>query len=139
MIIENSQREERIEGSSDRVFGLIFASFFAIIAFLPILSGGQVRVWALAIAVVFLFLGLIWPLSLSRLNRLWMRLGLLLGKIVSPVALGVVFYLTVMPIGLVLRLLGRNPLPLNFNPSVSSYWVQRIPPGPDPSTLDKQF
>lgn len=139
MAIENYARDECLEGSTDRVFGMVFATFFTIIGFLPTFSGGQIRIWAIAVAGAFLFLGLIWPTSLSGINRLWMRFGLLLGKAVSPIALGIVFYSTLVPIGLIFRLLGTDHLRLKKDPAASSYWIQRDPPGPDSSTLDRQF
>lgn len=139
MTIENNHRDERLNGSTDRVFGLVFAAVFTAIGLLPKFSGDQVRTWAIAVAGIFLFLGLIWPASLSGINRLWMRFGLLLGKVVSPIALAIVFYSTIVPIGLILRLLGKDHLRLRRDPAVSSYWIPRVPPGPDSSTLDKQF
>lgn len=139
MAIEDLRREEHIEGSSDRVFGLVFAVFFLIVAGYPLLSGGVIRFWALGVSSIFIALGLFWPASLSVLNRLWMKLGILLGKVVSPIALGIVFYFAVFPIGVVMRLSGKDPLKLKYDAVVDSYWISRHPPGPDPKSLDKQF
>lgn len=139
MAIEDLRREAHIEGSSDRVFGLVFAGFSLLVASYPLLSGGVIRIWALGIGIVFLALGLLWPTSLSGLNRLWKKLGILLGKIVSPIALGIIFYFAVFPIGVVMRMTGKDPLRLKYDSAVDSYWITRHPPGPDPRELDKQF
>jgi hypothetical protein len=136
---ESHEREETIEGSSDRVFGLVFAAFFSIMAGLPLFSGGELRTWALAPGGVFLSLALLAPSTLTRLNRIWMRVGLLLGKIVSPIALGILFLMVITPIGLVLRLMGKDPMRLKSDPVADSYWITRDPPGPDPKTMNRQF
>jgi hypothetical protein len=136
---ESHEREETIEGSSDRVFGLVFAAFFSITACLPLFSGGALRIWALALGIVFLSLALLMPSTLTRLNRLWMRFGHLLGKIVSPIALGVLFLLVITPIGWALRLMGKDPMRLKSDPAADSYWITRDPHGPDPKTMNRQF
>jgi predicted membrane metal-binding protein len=138
-MIENSVREERIEGSSDRNFGLLFAAIFAGFALWPLLQGGKIHLWALLAGAVFLLLALVWPRALSGINRGWMRFGLLLNRIVSPLAIGVVYYLTLVPMGLVMRALGKNPLRLNFDREAASYWIVREPPGPDPKSMNDQF
>ena len=77
--------------------------------------------------------------ALSWMNREWMRFGLLLNRIVSPVAIGVVYYLTLVPMGLAMRACGKNPLRLSFDRGAASYWIPREPPGPDPLTMNNQF
>lgn len=139
MVLENAHSEENLEGSSDRAFGMVFTLVFVIIGLWPLLDGAQVRAWSLVVGSIFLILGLAWPRSLTKLNHLWMRLGMLLNRIVSPVALGVVFYLTMFPTGLVMRLLGKDPLRLKFDPSAKTYWIHRNPPGPEPKTMSNQF
>lgn len=136
---ESHEREETIEGSSDRVFGLVFAAFFSIVACQPLFSGGALRIWALVLGAVFLSLALLRPSTLTKLNRLWMRFGLLLGKVVSPVALGLLFLIAITPIGWALRLMGKDPMRLKFDPAADTYWIPRDPPGPDPRTISKQF
>lgn len=136
---ESHEREEIIEGSSDRVFGLVFAAFFSIMACLPLFSGGGLRTWALVAGGVFLSLALLMPYTLTRLNRLWTRFGLLLGKVVSPIALGALFLIVITPIGWALRLMGKDPLLLKSDPAADSYWITRNPPGPDPKTMNRQF
>ncbi|MDK9723932.1 MAG: SxtJ family membrane protein [Sterolibacteriaceae bacterium MAG5] len=139
MAIENLEREEHLTGSTDRNFGFVIAAFLAIIGLWPLASGSGVRIWALLPAAAFLVLALLRPQALSGLNRLWMRLGVLLNRIVSPLALGAVFFLTVLPIGVLMRLGGKDPLRLRYDPAAKSYWVPREPPGPDPKTLVNQF
>ena len=138
-MIENSAREEKIEGSSDRMFCLLFAAIFSGVGLWPLFQGGKIRFWALVLGAVFLLLALIWPSALSWMNRAWMRFGLLLNRVVSPLAIGVVYYLTLVPMGLVMRALGKNPLRLGFDPAAASYWIAREPPGPDPKTMNDQF
>ena len=119
--------------------GLLFAAILAGFALWPLLHGGRVRFWASAVGGIFLVLALVWPRALSRLNRGWMRFGLLLNRIVSPVAIGVVYYLTLVPMGLLMRISGKNPLRLKFDRTTASYWIPRKSPGPDPKTMIDQF
>ena len=79
------------------------------------------------------------PELLAGPNRLWIKLGLLLGKIVSPIALGIVFYCVVAPIGTLVRLTGKDPLRLKLDPRADSYWIPRKPPGPPPDSMNNQF
>jgi len=138
-MIENSAREEPIEASSDRSFGLLFAALFAGLAFWPLFRGEPFRLWALALAAAFLALALAWPRALSGMNRGWMRFGLLLNRIVSPLAIGIVYYLTLVPMGLALRAFGKRPLRLGFDRAAASYWIPREPPGPDPKSMNDLF
>lgn len=139
MAHENLSREESIEGSTDRVFGLVMAAAFAVVAAWPLMFGGGLRWWSVAIAAAFAAAALVFPSSLSGLNRLWMKLGLLLGKVVSPIALGILFYGVLAPMGLLLRIFGKDPLRLKFDRSTESYWQPRTPPGPPPDSMTNQF
>ena len=139
MAIENLHRDEKIEGSSDRVFGLVMAAFFSLLGLWPLWGGASARYWALAVAAFFLVVSWLFPSSLAGLNRLWMRLGILLNRIVSPIALGIVFLLSVLPVGLIMRALGKDPLRLKLDPGAKSYWISRDPPGPDPKTMNHPF
>ena len=136
---EDLAREQHIEGSSDRSFGLVFAAVFLIIAAFPLFYGEGIRWGSVGVAGIFALLALLRPTLLSLLNRLWMKFGLLLGKIVSPIALGILFYLVITPIGIVIRLSGKDPLRLKFMPEADTYWILREPPGPEPGSLSKQF
>jgi len=128
-----------VKGSSDRTFGLVFAAVFLIIALYPLAGGGAVRGWALAVAGAFGVLAVFLPASLGHANRAWTRFGMLLHAIVSPVALGVLFYLVVTPTGILMRLFGKDPLRLQMDPSAETYWITRDPPGPTGDSLDNQF
>jgi len=125
--------------SSDRSFGVVFAVFFAFIACYPLLAGGAIRLWSLTVSGVFLFLALVVPGVLAPVNRLWMKFGELLHRIVSPLALGIVFYAAVLPTGLLLHLFGKDPLRLRLEPNATSYWIKREPPGPAAESLNYQF
>jgi hypothetical protein len=136
---ESFERDAPVQGSSNRTLGLVFAAVFAIVGVLPLVFGGAVRLWSLAVAGVFLAIALAAPALLGPLNRLWTRFGLLLHRIVSPVVLGIMFFLVVTPIGLVMRALGKDLLRLRFDKGARSYWLDRTPPGPPPESLSDQF
>jgi predicted membrane metal-binding protein len=136
---EDLSRVLEVTGSGDRSFGFVFAAVFLIVALWPLAGGGELRTWSLGVAVLFLTVAAIRPGILSPLNQVWFRFGSLLGTIVSPVALGVVFFLVMTPIGLVMRLLGRPLLPLRRADTTDSYWIPRAPPGPAPESMQRQF
>ncbi|MCI0401302.1 MAG: SxtJ family membrane protein [Gammaproteobacteria bacterium] len=134
-----SRGEEPIKGSSDRGVGLVFATVFSIIGLWPLLSGAQMRIWALAVAGALIVLAIGWPATLAPLNRVWAWVGRQLHRIVNPVIMGILFYGTVTPTALVLKLLGKDPLKLRFDPKAGTYWIERRPPGPAPDTMRNQF
>ena len=136
---ENLSPTDEVKSGSDRSFGIVFAVVFAIIGLLPLWGGGNIRIWALIIAALFLSAALVFPKTLSPLNHIWFQFGLLLHKIVSPVVMGLIFFGTVMPTGLLMRLFGKKPLALDFDPSQKSYWVHRTPPSPEPDSMKRQF
>jgi len=139
MAHEDLQREQIVEGSSNRAFGLVFAGFFALIGAWPLLRAGTPRWWAIVIAIAFALVATTRPGLLAVLNRWWTQLGVLLGRIVSPVALGLLFYLAITPIGLIMRLAGKDPLLLKRDAGAASYWRRREPPGPRPDSMTRQF
>jgi hypothetical protein len=128
-----------VVGPGDRAFGLTFAGVLAAAGLLPLARGGGVRAWALAAAAAFLLAAMARPAVLAPLNRMWLRLGLLLHRVVNPVVLAVVFYGVVTPTGLLMRLARSRPLKLGFDPAARSYWTPREPPGPEPETMKRQF
>jgi hypothetical protein len=109
---------------SNRSFGIIFFVVFMIVALWPLLNSENVRIWSLVISIIFFFLGILNSKLLTPLNKLWMKFGLLLGKIVSPVVMSVIFFGVVTPTGLVMRIFGKDILKLNKNNN-NSYWENK--------------
>jgi hypothetical protein len=138
-IHEDFTRAEENQGPSDRSFGFVFAAFFALIGVRPLLSRQPVRPWALGLGAAFLIVALARPAMLAPLNRFWLRVGLVIERVVSPVALGILFFLTFAPVGFLMRCTGKNPLSLGFDRDAQSYWIYRHPPGPPPNTMLRQF
>jgi hypothetical protein len=138
-IHESFDREETVKTSSDRGFGLVMAAAFGVLALLGLILGRGHWVWCAILAALFLAVALAQPGLLSPLNKLWTRFGLLLHSLASPLALFVIFYLVMVPIGLTMRLFGKDPLRLCFEPDADTYWIRREPPGPLPDSLKNQF
>jgi hypothetical protein len=137
---EDLHRTEQTKRSSDRSFGRVMAAAFLVIGVLPMVHEPyQPRWWALAIAVIFAAVTQWRPAALAPLNYVWLKFGLALHKIVSPVILALLFYTTVLPIGLLMRAFGKDPLRLKRDPSADSYWIVRNPPGPPPESMSQQF
>lgn len=134
-----SRQPDGQQQTSDRFFGLTFCVVFALFGLWPLLGGRSPSPVFLGIGLVFLSLALAAPALLAPLNRLWLKFGALLHGITSPIILGVMFFLVIMPIGLVMRLFGKDFLRLRFDREVPSYWIRREPPGPEKTSLDKQF
>ena len=124
-----------IKISSNRSFGIVFFIVFILIALYPLLNGQEIRLWALIISAVFLILGLLKSKLLTPLNKLWFRFGIFLGKIISPIIMGLIFFLVVTPIGLIMRLLGKDVLNLKYNKE-RSYWIEKDGPK---SKMKNQF
>jgi hypothetical protein len=138
---EDFARSDEVKGSSDRGFGLTVGGILLLIALVrSYLHGpGWVLYGLGGTGVLLVVLGLVAPRSLSGLNRAWTRLGLILFRVVNPIVLGLIYGTTMVPIGLVMRLTGRDPLRLKFDPEAESYWIRRDPPGPAPDTVINQF
>jgi hypothetical protein len=134
-------RAEEIERPSDRSFGLVIAAVFSILAFFPLLLSppAAIRWWALVIAVAFAGLAVFWTAPLAPLGRIWFLLGIILGQIVNPIVLAVLFYIAVLPIGLLMRLFSKTQVASRRNRAVESYWICRDPSGPPPETMKRQF
>ena len=124
-----------IKVSSNRSFGIVFFIVFLLIATYPILKGNEVRFWSLLISFGFLILGLINSKILSPLNKLWFKFGLILGKIISPLIMGIIFFVVVTPIGVAMRLLKKDLLNLKYNQK-ETYWIEKTGPK---SKMKNQF
>jgi predicted membrane metal-binding protein len=136
---ESFKRDDEPLGSSNRSFGLVMAGVFVFFALVPLLRGRGVRWWSLLVGVAFVLSGLLYPRILGPLNRLWLKLGLAMHAVVSPVVMGLLFYGTVTPIGVLFRWLGKDPLRLRLDQTADTYWIERRPPGPAPTTMPRQF
>ena len=106
---------KNIKIASNRSFGLVFFVVFFIISLWSLKSQGDVRIWALVLSLIFLILGILNSRFLTPLNKLWFKFGILLGSIVSPIVMGIVFFLVVTPIGIIMRFLGKDLLRINKN------------------------
>ena len=115
---------DNIKIGSNRSFGIVFFIVFLIIGLYPLIKDGDLRWWSLIISVIFLFLGLINSNVLTPLNKIWFKFGILLGKIISPIVMGIVFFLVVTPTGLVMRIFRKDILKLKKNTS-DSYWINK--------------
>ena len=136
---EDYSREEEVKAGSDRSFGFVFAGFFGITSALSLWRGGHGWHWMLPLAAAFLVVALVYPKILGPLNRLWLKFGLLLYKVMNPLVLGLLFFVTIMPIGLIMRATGKDFLRLRRDPAAKSYWIDRTPPGPPPQSMKNQF
>jgi len=113
-----------IKLSSNRSFGLVFFIVFLIIAAWPLTYNGEIRIWSLSISVIFLILGLMNSKLLKPLNFLWFKLGLFLGRIISPIIMGIIYFFVVTPIGLLMKLFQKNLLNLKKKKS-NTYWIKK--------------
>lgn len=136
---ESLEHKDDIQVGSEKSFGIVFAVVFAIIALWPLVDAHPVRWWALIVAFVFLVAAFIAQPLLKPLNLLWFKFGLLLYKVVNPVVMGLLYYLTVVPMGLAMRACGKDPLNRSFDADAKSYWIERDPPGPAPESMKNQF
>jgi hypothetical protein len=135
---ESFTRDEAAQPGSNRTFGLVMAGALALVSLLNSWHLGRVWPWTSAIAALFLVAALLRPSTLHPLNRLWVKLGLVLHRIVNPVVMGLLFYGTIFPTGLVMRMRGRDLLRLKRDSATESYWITRVP-GPAPETMKDQF
>jgi len=124
-----------IKISSNRSFGIVFFIVFLLIAVYPFFKGGDIRLWSIIISLVFLVLGFINSKILTPFNKLWFRFGIFLGKVISPIIMGIIFFLVVTPIGFLMRLLGKDILNLRYNNN-KSYWIEKNGPK---SKMKNQF
>ena len=116
--------QEKIKLPSNRNFGIVFSIVFLIIAIWPILNQNEIRIWSLIISFIFLILGLINSKFLSPLNKAWFKFGLILGSVIAPIVMGIVFFLVVTPTGLIMKALGKDILGLKRNKN-NTYWLEK--------------
>tara|TARA_Y200000002_G_C22365427_1_gene530832 strand:+ start:293 stop:676 length:384 start_codon:yes stop_codon:yes gene_type:complete len=114
----------KIKVGSNKSFGIVFFVFFLIIGLYPLINEGNIRIWSIVISIIFLILGLVNSQILTPLNILWFKFGMLLGRFVSPIVMGLVFFLVVTPTGLIMKLFNKDLLKLRKNKN-SSYWIKR--------------
>ena len=127
---------EKIKISSNRSFGLLFFVVFLIISLWPLTHEGSIRIWSVIISAVFLILGLLNSKLLAPLNLFWFKLGMILGAIISPIVMGIVFFIVVTPTGFILRIMGKDLLNKKYDKEKETYWIKRnIPIG----TMKRQF
>ncbi len=115
---------DKVKIGSNRSFGIVFFIFFLIIGTYPIFFQGELRIWSLIVSIIFLLLGIINSRFLTPLNLLWFKFGMLLGRIVSPIVMGLVFFLVVTPTGMIMRVLNKDLLRLKKK-NTKTYWIER--------------
>ena len=124
-----------IKIGSNRNFGIVFFVVFLLIALYPLINSGEIRIWSVVIASIFLVLGILNSNILLPLNKLWFKFGIFLGKIISPIIMGIIFFLVVTPIGLIMRLIRKDVLNLRYS-DYRSYWIEKTGPK---SKMKNQF
>ena len=124
-----------IKISSNRSFGIVFFIVFLLIALYPLINQGEFRLWSLIISFIFFILGILNSKILTPLNKFWFKFGIFLGKIVSPIIMGIIFFFVVTPIGVLMRIFGKDVLNLKYN-NDKSYWIKKTGPK---SKMKNQF
>jgi len=128
--------ESKIKIGSNRNFGLVFFFVFLIVGLLPLLKEEPFRIWSIVIAIIFLIFGIMNSKLLTPLNKLWFKFGLFLGSIVSPIVMGIVFFLVITPTGFVMKIMGKDLLNKKKDNDKKSYWINR---SKTKSTMKQQF
>ncbi len=118
---------EEIKISTNKNFGIVFFFVFLIIAFYPLINSNEVRIWSILVSIIFLILGLLNSKILTPLNKIWFKFGFILGKIISPIIMAIIFFVVVSPIGLFMCLLKKDLLNLKYNKK-RSYWIEKNEP-----------
>ena len=124
-----------IKISSNRSFGIVFFVVFLLIAFYPLTNQADIRIWSVIVSLIFLSLGLLNSKLLTPLNKIWFKFGIFLGKIVSPLIMGLIFFAVVTPIAFLMRILKKDLLNLKFRKN-NSYWIEKSGPK---SKMKNQF
>ena len=121
-------RHVSTEQSSEKSFGVVFSIVFLIVALYPLINSEGLRIWALVVSIIFFLLAFLAPKILVFPNKLWFKFGLLLGSIVAPIVMAFVYFVTVLPTGLIMRLLGKDILKQQLDKNAKSYWIERKEP-----------
>ena len=124
-----------IKIGSNRSFGIVFFAFFLIISIFPLFKNGDLRIWSLIVGIIFLVLGILKSEILTPLNRIWFKIGIILGNFISPIVMGFIFFFVVTPISLIMKLFGKDILNLKKN-NKESYWIEKSGPK---SKMKNQF
>ena len=135
-LIQKSKIMNKVKISSNRNFGLVFFIACLVVSLWPLTYGEPIRIWLVIISMVFLILGLMNSKLLTPLNKLWFKFGMILGAIISPVVMGIVFFLVVTPIGVILRIMGKDLLKKSYDKKKKTYWIKRAKPV---GTMKQQF
>ena len=123
MQISRQKQEIKINKKNNITFGILFFIFFLIIGFFPLISAGIIRIWSVVLSLLFLIITIVRPDLFTFLNRSWIQFGIFLGKIISPIVMGLVFFFVVTPIGILVRILKKDVMGLKRG--ASSYWIKR--------------
>tara|TARA_Y100001980_G_C14357750_1_gene166680 strand:- start:304 stop:684 length:381 start_codon:yes stop_codon:yes gene_type:complete len=124
------------QNTQNRSFGLLFFIVFLAFALWPLTKKGEINLYLISIALIFLILGLLNSKILTPLNKSWIKLGELLGRIIAPIVMGIVYFVILTPISLLVRLFGKDLIGMKFNNSLKTYWIKRKK---HLGTMDKQF
>ena len=124
------------EKPSEKSFGVVFSIVFLIVALYPLITSESLRIWALVVSIIFFLLAFLAPKILVLPNKLWFKFGLLIGSIVAPIVMAFVYFVTVLPTGLIMRLLGKDLLKQKLDKNAKSYWIERKEPM---GTMKNQF
>lgn len=135
-LIQKSKIMNKVKISSNRNFGLVFFIACLVVSLWPLIYGEPIRIWLVIISMVFLILGLMNSKLLTPLNKLWFKFGMILGAIVAPIVMGFIFFLVVTPIGLVMRIMGKDLLNKKYDKTKNTYWINRYK---NRSSMKKQF
>lgn len=136
---ENLVRQLSVEKTADRSFGLLFSAVLYLIAIYPLFKGGTIHFWAIFIGSIFLIAAIFRPSLLSKLNRCWIKLGLLQHKLISPVILAALFFLILTPYAYLLKIFRKDVLQLSFEPMSESYWILISSEELDRKSMKNQF
>ena len=126
--MSESRNNISIQQSSEKSFGVVFSIVFLIVALYPLINSESLRIWALVVSIIFFLLAFLAPKILVLPNKLWFKFGLLIGSIVAPIVMAFVYFVTVLPTGLIMRLLGKDLLKQKLDKNAKSYWIERKEP-----------